>query len=196
MALQVQERVQEKAVTGNGGMSRLQVGLPAPEWKMQGITSDGKVQEFSLKGSRGKWVVMFFYPLDFTPVCETEVDGFRNLSSEFKKLNAEVFGVSVDSVFTHKAWISAKHNGELPYPLLSDLTREVGHSYGTLIGDKGFTLRGTFIIDPQGVLQWQVVHSTGIGRSTHEVLRVLQALQSGGMCGANWKPGEKHLTPP
>lgn len=195
MALQLQEKQQEKTI-GTNGSSRLQVGLPAPDWKMQGITSDGKVQEFSLKGLHGKWVVLFFYPLDFTPVCETEVDGFKKLASEFKKLNADVFGISVDSVFTHKAWIASKHHGELPYPLLSDLTREVGHAYGTLIADKGFTLRGTFIIDPQGVLQWQVVHSTGIGRSTHEVLRVLTALQSGGMCGVDWKPGEKHLTPP
>lgn len=196
MALQLlQEKQQEKSPNGIG-FSRLQVGLPAPEWKMQGVTPDGKVQEFSLKGLRSKWVVLFFYPLDFTPICETEVDGFKGLHAEFKKLNVEIFGVSVDSVFTHKAWIASKHQGHLPYPLLSDLTREVGHAYGTLIGDKGFNLRGTFIIDPQGVLQWQVVHSTGIGRSTQEVLRVVTALQSGGMCGVDWKPGEKHLSPP
>lgn len=194
MAVQVQEK-EEKSSASNG-LSRLQVGLPAPEWKLQGVTFEGKVQEFSLKGLRGKWVVLFFYPLDFTPICETEVDGFKNLYADFKKLNAEVFGMSVDSVFTHKAWISAKHAGQLPYPLLSDLTKKVSHAYGTLISDKGFNLRGTFIIDPEGILQWQVVHSTGIGRSTHEVLRVLQALQSGGMCGVDWKPGEKHLTPP
>lgn len=195
MALQMSERIQEKSILGNG-FSRLQVGLPAPEWKMQGITPDGKVQEFSLKTLRGKWVVLFFYPLDFTPVCETEVDGFKTLYPQFAQMRAEIFGISIDSVFTHKAWVAAKHNGHLPYSLLSDLTREVGSAYGTLIGDKGFSLRGTFIIDPEGILQWQVVHSTAVGRSTQEALRVLQALQSGGMCGVNWKPGQKHLTPP
>jgi len=194
MAVQVQE---EKTVKANGHAgTKLQVGLQAPEWTMQGYTPEGKVQEFSSKSLRGKWTVLFFYPLDFTPVCETEVDGFKNLHQEFKNLNAEVFGVSIDSVFTHKAWVGAKHAGKLPYPLLSDLTKEVSKNYGILIDDKGFSLRGAYIIDPEGVLQWQVVHSTGVGRSTGEVVRVLQALQSGGICGVDWKPGQKHLTPP
>lgn len=197
MALQVEERPDGRtAIRPKETPSTLQVGQPAPEWRLQGLTPEGKVQEFSLKDLRGKWVVLFFYPLDFTPVCETEVDGFKNLYPEFKKMNAEVLGASVDSVFTHKAWIEAKHGGKVPYPMLSDLTKEVGRAYGILIGDKGFSLRGSFIIDPNGILQWQVVHSTGVGRSTHEVLRVIQALQSGGICGVNWKPGEKHLTPP
>ncbi len=198
MAVQVEERQKEETTLKqkNGVSAQLQVGLSAPEWRMQGVTPEGTIQEFSLKGLRGKWVVLFSYPLDFTPVCETEVDGFKNLHQEFKKLNAEVFAMSVDSVFTHKAWIEAKHAGKIPYPILSDLTKEVSRTYGILINEKGFSLRGTFIIDPEGILQWQVVHSTGVGRSTQEVVRVLQALQSGGLCGVDWKPGQKHLTPP
>lgn len=192
MATQVEEKVK-----GNSQMTTtLQVGSAAPDWSLQGLSPEGKIQSYSLKDFRGKWVVFFFYPLDFTPVCETEVDGFKSFYQEFKKLNAEVLAVSVDSPYTHKAWIQAKHKGNVPYPLLSDLTREVSNRYGVLMGDKGFSLRGAFVIDPNGVLQWQVVHSTGIGRNTQEVLRVLQALQSGGICGVDWKPGEKHLTPP
>ena len=191
MAVQVQEAAVPVKVKEE--WNGLQVGQPAPKWHMQGITPEGKFQEFSLKDMKGKWVVMFFYPLDFTPVCQTEVDGFKNLYDEFKKLNTEVFGVSTDSVYSHKAWIEAKHGGKLPYTLLSDITREVGRDYGVLMEDKGFSLRGAFVIDPNGVLQWQVVHSLNIGRSTDEVLRVIQALQSGGVCGVNWKPGQKHL---
>jgi alkyl hydroperoxide reductase subunit AhpC len=191
MAVQVQEAAVPVKVKEE--WNGLQVGQPAPKWHMQGITPEGKFQEFSLKDMKGKWVVMFFYPLDFTPVCQTEVDGFKNLYDEFKKLNTEVFGVSTDSVYSHKAWIEAKHGGKLPYTLLSDITREVGRDYGVLMEEKGFSLRGAFIIDPNGVLQWQVVHSLNIGRSTDEVLRVIQALQSGGVCGVNWKPGQKHL---
>jgi len=189
-------QLQERTLTNGKEAAKLQVGQPAPEWKAQGVAPDGKIQEYSLKSMRGKWVVLFFYPLDFTPVCETEVQDFKNLQPEFQKLNAEIFGASIDSVFTHKAWIKEKQGGKLSYPLLADLPRTISHAYGTLIEDKGFNLRGTFIIDPEGILQWQVVHSTGVGRSTPEVLRVLQALQSGGVCGVNWKPGEKHLTPP
>lgn len=191
MAVQVQEAAVPVKVKEE--WNGLQVGQPAPKWHMQGITPEGKFQEFSLKDMKGKWVVMFFYPLDFTPVCQTEVDGFKNLYDEFKKLNTEVFGASTDSVYSHKAWIEAKHGGKLPYTLLSDITREVGRDYGVLMEEKGFSLRGAFIIDPNGILQWQVVHSLNVGRSTDEVLRVIQALQSGGVCGVNWKPGQKHL---
>lgn len=194
MALKVEERAASNHQHQDGNL--LRVGLAAPAWKMQGYTADGKFQEFSLKDLKGKWVVMFFYPLDFTPVCQTEVTGFKSYYDDFKKMNAEVFGVSIDSVHTHKAWVAAHHGGKLPYTLLSDITKEVSSNYGVLIEDKGISLRGAFVIDDQGVLQWEVVHSLSVGRSTGEVLRVLQALQSGGLCGVDWKPGEKHLAPP
>jgi peroxiredoxin (alkyl hydroperoxide reductase subunit C) len=193
MALHVEEKV---PVHVHVEEKILQVGKPAPCWKMQGLAPDGKFKEYSLEDYRGKWAVLFYYPLDFTPVCQTEVDGFKALYPEFKKLNAEVFGVSIDSVHSHKAWVQSHHNGQLPYPLLSDITKEVSKDYGVLIEDQGITLRGIFIIDPQGILQWQCVHSLNVGRNTDEVLRVLQALQSGGLCGVNWKPGQKHLSPP
>lgn len=147
---------------------------------------------------RGKWLVMFFYPLDFTFVCPTEILGFNKRVGEFNKLGAEILGASVDSVHSHKAWIKAKKEdgglgGELSFPLASDITKSVASDYGILLEDKGIALRGLFIIDPEGVLRYSVVTDLNVGRSVDETLRVLQALQSGGLCPVDWHPGEAQL---
>ena len=168
----------------------IKIGQNAPEFTMQGVVGD-KFKDVCLDEFKGKWVVLFFYPLDFTFICPTEITEFSKRDSEFKALNAQVLGVSIDSVFSHKAWL--KELGNLNYPLLSDITKEVSRKYGVLLEEKGIALRGTFIIDPEGKLRYQLVHDLGIGRSIEEILRVLRALQTGELCPVEWKPGKKTL---
>jgi len=169
---------------------RLQVGQRAPVFTMQGIIK-GEIRDIHLEDYSGKWVVLFFYPGDFTFVCPTEVREFSDRHDEFAELDAHVLGVSVDSVHAHRAWL--KELGELRYPLLSDITKEVSRSYEVLIEQKGVSLRGAFIIDLEGILRYQVVHDLDIGRSVDEILRVLKALQTGEMCPVEWKPGKSTL---
>ncbi len=169
----------------------LQVGLPAPKFSLEALVKDN-FEKVSLDDYKGKWVVFFFYPLDFTFVCPTEILEFSKRIEEFKKLNAVVLGCSIDSVYSHKAW--TKELGELSYPLLSDITRDTSRDYGILIEEKGMALRGLYIIDDEGVLRYQVVHDVNVGRSVDETLRVLQALQSGELCQVGWKPGQKTLS--
>lgn len=170
----------------------VQVASPAPEFTMQAVVDKGKFKDIRLSDYKGKWVVLFFYPLDFTFVCPTEITAFRDRLKDFKELNAAVIGASIDSVYSHQAWIK-QQLGDLGYPLASDLSKEVSRRYGILLEDKGISLRGTFIIDPDGVLKWYLVNDLGIGRNVDEVLRVLSALQTGELCQANWKPGQKTL---
>ena len=169
----------------------VQVGSPAPEFTMQAVVDQGKFKDVKLSDYRGKWVVVFFYPLDFTFVCPTEITAFRDKLKDFQKLNAVVIGASVDSVHSHKAWL--KELGDLGFPLASDMSKEVSRRYGILLEDKGISLRGTFIIDPNGSLKWHLVNDLGVGRNVDEVLRVLAACQTGELCQANWKPGQKTL---
>ncbi len=168
-----------------------QVGRPAPVFEAEGVDTKGEFKDFSLKGFKNKWVVLFFYPLDFTFICPTEITEFSKRYDEFQKLDAVVVGCSTDSVHSHKAWL--KDLGELRYPLLSDMTHNISRDYGVLIAEKGVSLRGTFIIDPDGVLRYALYHDMGVGRSVTEVLRVLEALQSGELCPVEWKPGQKTL---
>ncbi len=150
-----------------------------------------------LSDYKGKYLILFFYPLDFTFVCPTELKAFDTRYDEFKKAGAEVVAVSTDSVFSHRAWISTGEDkgglGSLRYVLASDITKDVSRDYGVLMEDQGIALRGLFIIDPEGILQYQVVHSLNIGRSVDESLRVLEAIKTGGLCAADWKPGQKPL---
>ncbi|MGD8239515.1 MAG: peroxiredoxin [Armatimonadota bacterium] len=179
---------------------KAKVGEPAPDFTM-GSTKDLETleEDVSLADYKGKWLVLFFYPLDFTFVCPTEILAFSDRIADFEALDAEVLGVSIDSKFSHKAWINTpRHqNGiaDLKYPLGADLTKQVARDYGVLIEEEGIALRGLFIIDPDGVLQYQVVHALNVGRSVDETLRVLQAVQAGGLCAADWTPGEDLLTP-
>uniref|UniRef100_M4CB36 thioredoxin-dependent peroxiredoxin n=1 Tax=Brassica campestris TaxID=3711 RepID=M4CB36_BRACM len=151
-----------------------------------------------------KYVILFFYPLDFTFVCPTEITAFSDRYAEFEKLNTEVLGVSVDSVFSHLAWVQTDRKsgglGDLNYPLISDVTKSISKSFGVLIHDQGIALRGLFIIDKEGVIQHSTINNLGIGRSVDETMRTLQALQyiqenPDEVCPAGWKPGEKSMKP-
>lgn len=171
------------------------VGHKAPDWK--GVAyhksfGDDGFKEVSMSDYKGKWLVFFFYPLDFTFVCPTEITAYSDAIGDFQARNAEVMGVSIDSQFSHKAWVESGALGDMQYPLLADLTKQVSADYRVL-NDAGFALRGLFIVDPEGVLQYAVVHNTDVGRSVVETIRVLDALQSGGLCPANWKKGDSTL---
>lgn len=168
----------------------VKIGAPAPDFKLQGYCG-GKIQDFSLSNYKGKWTVLFFYPLDFTFICPTEVTEFSKRYEEFKKANAEVLGVSVDSVFSHKDWVEKL--GGLKFPLLSDFNKATARDYEVLIEDQGFTLRATFIINPEGQIKYFTMSDVGVGRSVTEILRILQALQTGKLCPVEWKPGDKTL---
>ena len=170
----------------------VRVGQKAPNFSLDAVVGNGNFKTVSLGDSLGQWTVLFFYPLDFTFVCPTEIQEFSKRESEFKKLDAVVLGCSVDSRFSHKSWITGTM-GPLSFPLLSDLTREVSRAYGTLIEELGHTNRSTFIIDPQGVLQYALYQNTDVGRSVGETLRVLEALHTGEKCPVEWKRGDKTL---
>jgi alkyl hydroperoxide reductase subunit AhpC len=171
-------------------MDFARVGKKAPNFHLEG-TQDGNFNAYSLSDYRGKWVVLYTYPLDFTFICPTEITGYSARYSDFERLNAQVFGLSTDSVHSHKAWL--KDLGVLKHPLLSDMTHDVSDAYGCLIAEKGITLRATFIIDPEGILRYACYNDLDVGRSVDETLRVLEALQTGERCPMNWKPGEKTL---
>jgi len=179
-----------------------QVGKAAPDFKLAstkdatGAKDLGK--EIKLTDYRGKWLVFFFYPLDFTFVCPTEITALSERLKEFKAIDAEILGCSVDSVHSHWAWLNTprEKNGiaGTAYPLAADFTKETARAYGVLDEGSGVAQRGLFIIDPEGVLKYAVVTDDNVGRSVDETLRVLQALQTGGLCPAEWKPGKALLT--
>lgn len=168
------------------------VGQPAPGFTLDAVIN-GEFKKVGLADYRGKWVVLFFYPNDFTFVCPTEIRGFNAALDTFRKLNAEVLGASVDSKYSHLAWIQRGDLGDLKYPLLADFKKEVATRYGILDEKEGEALRGLFIIDPNGILQYTLVHNLSVGRSVDETLRVLEALQTGELCPIGWKPGQKTL---
>ena len=168
-----------------------QVGKPVSEFKAQAFV-DGKFKEVKLSDYRSKWVVLFFYPLDFTFVCPTEIQGFNKHYEAFKKLGAEVLAASTDSVYSHKAW--TEHGlGQVRFPMIGDTSQEVSRNFGVLIEEKGIALRGTFIIDPNGILKSATINDLPVGRSVDETLRTLQAFQTGKLTGCDWKPGQAPL---
>ncbi|MBI4016972.1 MAG: peroxiredoxin [Candidatus Aenigmarchaeota archaeon] len=169
----------------------MQVGQKAPEFELEAYVS-GQFKKLKLSDFKGKWVVLFFYPRDFTFVCPTELKGFANAAKEFEAKKAVILSASTDSVFSHKAWFE-KDLPEVKYPVLADTSHTLSRDYGVLLEDSGAALRGTFIIDPQGVLQWMVVSNLNVGRSVAETLRVLDALQTGELCPIEWKQGVKTL---
>lgn len=176
------------------------VGRKAPEFALEGVLN-GKFHTYRLSDYKGKWVVLFFYPLDFTFVCPTEILAFSDRLGEFKKVGAEVLGASVDSKYSHLAWTEKpREEGgikSLAYPLLEDLKKELAEEYGVLDEAGAVALRGLFLIDPDGIVQHATVNNLGVGRSVDETLRVVQAFQyvrdNGEVCPADWKPGTKAM---
>jgi peroxiredoxin 2/4 len=174
-------------------MMALQIGCQAPDFTAQAYTQ-GEIKELTLSQytKAGKWVVLFFYPLDFTFVCPTEIQGFEAHLSAFEAANIQVLGASVDSAYSHQAWCEGSL-GKLNFPLVSDITHRISRDYGVLNEEKGISYRGAFIIDPQGNLRSYVVNDLSVGRSVDELLRTVQAFQTGGLCPVNWKPGQATL---
>lgn len=162
---------------------------------------ENKIRKVKLSDFKGQWVVLFFYPADFTFVCPTELKEVSDLYEEFKKANTEILSVSTDTVFVHKAWYdNSPAIGEIKFPMLADPTGKLCKQFGTYIPEEGLSLRGSFVIDPEGVLRAYELHDNSIGRSASELLRKVQAAQyvrehGGEVCPANWKPGAKTLKP-
>jgi peroxiredoxin (alkyl hydroperoxide reductase subunit C) len=181
----------------------LRVGQAAPDFTATAVV-DQEFKDIKLSGFRGKYVVLFFYPLDFTFVCPTEITAFSDRHAEFKALNTEILGVSVDSQFSHLAWIQTDRKsggiGDIHYPLVADLKKEISTAYNVLDPDAGIALRGLFVIDQDGVIQHSTINNLGFGRSVDETLRVLQAIQHiqthpDEVCPAGWQPGQKTMNP-
>ncbi len=170
----------------------LQIGQMAPNFKAKALIDNGEFKTLSLEDYKGRWLVLFFYPLDFSIVCPTELTQFRECLPQFSELGVEVVGCSVDSVYSHKSWVNSELK-ELNYPLIGDLTKRVAKDYGVLMENKGFATRGTFIIDPEGTIQYIGIHNTTVARDVNELLRVINGLKSGELCGAGWKPGNDHI---
>jgi peroxiredoxin (alkyl hydroperoxide reductase subunit C) len=174
------------------------VGKKAPDFKATAVVNGSDFKEVKLSDFQGKYVVMFFYPMDFTFVCPTELHAFQEKLETFKKHNCEVLGVSIDSQFSHLAWLNTpKSEGGIKgvtYPVISDIHKTISRDYDVLIPDAGVALRGTFLIDKNGVVQQQTINNLPLGRSVDEMLRLLEALQytesHGEVCPANWKKGD------
>ncbi len=179
------------------------VNKQAPDFDAKTVVKGQIDDHFKLSDFRGKHVVMFFYPLDFTFVCPTELHAFQEKLSEFKRRNVEVIAVSTDSWFSHLAWLNTpKEQGGIQgvqYPLVSDFNKTIARDYGVLLEDQGVALRGLFLIDKDGVVQHQVVNNLPLGRNVEEVLRMVDALQFteefGEVCPANWNKGAKSMKP-
>jgi alkyl hydroperoxide reductase subunit AhpC len=165
----------------------VQIGDPAPDFAAPGIFR-GKVANYSLASYRGRWLVLFFYPADFTFICPTEVVGFSKLAHAFAAEDAAILGVSVDTIESHRSW--AEELGGLEYPLLSDADKTISRRYGVLDENEQVALRATFIISPTGVISYQVVSHVNVGRSVEETLRVVKALRTERLCPSDWQPGQ------
>ncbi len=174
------------------------VGKPAPDFNLPSTKNmETLAENVKLSDYKGKWLIMLFYPLDFTFVCPTELTAFSDRLEELNGIGAEVLGVSTDSVHSHRAWIKTPRDKNgiegLQYPLISDVGGKLAAKYNILVEEANIALRGLYIINPEGVLQYAVVHDLNIGRSVDETLRVLQGLQTGGLCSADWTPGQENL---
>lgn len=181
----------------------LLVTQPAPDFTATAVMPDNSFKEdFRLVDYRGKYVLLFFYPLDFTFVCPSEILAFNKAVDEFAEFNCQLIGISIDSHFSHLAWKNTKVSdggiGNIAYPLVSDLDKSISRSYEVLL-DAGIALRGLFLIDREGIVRHQVVNDLPLGRSVNEALRVLHALQFtekyGDVCPANWQKGEEAMKP-
>lgn len=169
------------------------VAQPAPIFEDLQSYHKGEFHKVSLNDYKGKWLVLFFYPRDFTFICPTEIEEFGKLYPDFQKLNCEVLGASTDSEHVHKAWYETdKRLTGVQYPIIADTTQELADMYGVLDVD-GSAQRGTFVIDPEGTLKFMLVSADSVGRNIKEMLRVVEALQTGERCPANWEHGKETL---
>ena len=175
----------------------------APDFKVTAVMPDGSFKDdFTLSQYRGKYVLLFFYPLDFTFVCPTEIIAFSDRASEFEALGVQIIGASIDSHFSHLAWRNQPRNqggiGQITYPLVADLNKQISRDYDVLL-DGGVALRGLFLIDKDGIVRHQVVNDLPLGRSIDEALRMVKALQyfekNGEVCPADWKEGNRTIKP-
>lgn len=183
-------------------IGQLQLTKPAPEFTAQAVV-DGDFQTVKLSQYRGKYVVLFFYPLDFTFVCPTEIIAFSDRAEEFRNINCEVLAASTDSVFSHLAWVNTPRKqgglGSMNIPLIADKTLEIARTYGCLKEDEGIAFRALYIIDDKGNLRQITMNDLPVGRSVDETLRLVQAFQftdkHGEVCPAGWKPGSDTIKP-
>jgi peroxiredoxin (alkyl hydroperoxide reductase subunit C) len=179
------------------------VGKKAPEFKAKAVVKDKIFDDFCLSDFTGKYIVFFFYPLDFTFVCPTELHAFQERLKDFEKRNAQLVGCSVDSCFSHAAWLNTpKSKGGIQgvtYPIVSDLNKSIARNFQVLKEEEGIAYRGLFLIDREGTVRHQLVNDLPLGRSVDEALRLLDALifheQNGEVCPANWKTGAKAMKP-
>ena len=175
----------------------LGIGQKFPSFSLKATVSTAPKEEFITitdETCQDAWFVMFFWPLDFTFVCPTEIAAFGDKHDAFKKLGAQLYGASIDSEFVHLAW--RKDNPslkDLPFPMLADLKHELSDSLGILDPEAGVAQRATYIVDPKGIIRFVSVTDLNVGRNIDEVLRVLEALQNGGLCPCNWQPGQATL---
>lgn len=175
-------------------MERL-VGKNAPEFLMETLAADGEsFSRCALSDYHDKWLVLFFYPMDFTFVCPTELTAFSGWLDKFHAAGAELLAISTDSKYDHLAWVR-NGLGKIGYPMAADKTLAVSAAYGVLLEDEGVALRGLFIIDPEQKVRYSALHDNNVGRSVDETYRVLKALQTGGLCGANWSAEDDTLHP-
>jgi peroxiredoxin len=178
----------------------ININSTVPDFELDSYQKD-EITKVKLSDYKGKWVVLIFYPADFTFVCPTELEDAAEYYDEVKKLDAEIMSISTDTAFSHKAWHdNSPAIGKIKYPMLADPTGNVCRMFGTYIEDEGLSLRGTFIIDPDGVLKTIEIHDNNIGRSAKEMLRKLHAAKfvhehGGNVCPASWEPGKKTLKP-
>ena len=176
------------------------IGKTLPDFEFEAFYKE-KVKKMSLLGQKGKWLILFFYPADFTFICPTELEEMAEMYNEFRKLNVEVVSMSTDTVWVHKAWHDNSPSiRKIKYPMAADPTGKLCREFGTYIDAEGLSLRGSFIIDPDGVLKAMDIHDNSIGRSGHEILRKLRAAKfvaehKGMVCPASWQPGGKTLKP-
>lgn len=194
--------VQKANFSASARLLAARVQHPAPDFKSMAVV-DGQFKEIQLSDFQGKYLVLFFYPLDFTFVCPTEIIAFSDRIKEFDALNTAIVGVSTDSHFSHLAWINTPRKagglGDMNYPLMADFKKTVSRDYGVLVEEAGLALRGLFLIDPTGTVRQVTINDLPVGRSVDETLRLIQAFQfvekHGEVCPANWKPESPTIKP-
>ena len=178
------------------GLTMIHISQPAPSFEHVTAYQKGRdeFRHVSLADYKGKWVVLFFYPRDFTFICPTELEGFGKREEEFRKVGAEILAASTDSAHSHQAWFTTDARLQhIAYPILADTNHSLSQAYDVYNAEEGLAERGLFIIDPEGIVKYALVSAGSVGRSVDETLRVVQALQTGELCPINWTPGGKTL---